>query len=370
MRTHLKEREYYEDLYDSFTVDTCRFMRFSDKDIPDEEFLGQDLSEDQIKALKDIKSGWIDVAREIGTFCYAAERYKDKSETIDEWIKKDREKDERLAKLEPPRHVRCRECLSTNLRLESKEEYWGNHINTQERLLCMYICVECETRSAFFDNGEAFKVKETRCPECQANKPSHVTKVAKHKYTITYTCSSCSHIWKEVMDFTPDPPKPADPNYIEDRKLYCYSDKLLNYVETTRRIVPLRKELGIHDDKPQETLDPHKAEIDAIVRLTIGQVMDRLKPVLTKQGYNDFQLGQPEMGKQVVVPFNVIEGNDRNDDESRSSLYKLISKQLDDSNWRLVRSSLTYRMGYLTGKLKGYESNDDLRALVEKKARK
>lgn len=88
MRIHLKERDYYEDLYDSFTVDTCRHMRFSDKEIPDEEFLGQDLSEEQIKALKDIKGGWIDVVREIGTFCYAAERYKDKSEAIDEWMKK------------------------------------------------------------------------------------------------------------------------------------------------------------------------------------------------------------------------------------------------------------------------------------------
>ncbi len=369
MLIHLKEREYYEDLYDSFTVETCRHMRLPGKEISDEEFKGQDLSEEQIKALKDIRGGWTDVAQEIGAFCYAAERYKKKSEVIDEWMKKDREKDERLAKLEPPRHVRCRECLSTNLRLESKEEYWGNNTSNHERLLCMYVCVACETRSAFFDNGEEFKVKEKICPECQATKPSHITKKAKHKYTITYTCGSCSHTWKEVMDFTPDPPKLSDPNYLQDRKLYCYSDKLLNYVESTQRIVSLRKEFGIHDDEPREKLDLHKAEIDAIVRLTIGQVMDRLKSLLNKQGFKDFQLGQPEMGKQVVVPFNVIEGRDRNEDESRSNLYKSITKQLENSNWRLVRSSLTYRMGYLTGKLKGYESIDDLRALVEKKAK-
>ena len=171
MRIHLKEREHYEDLYDSFTVDTCRHMRFSNKEIPDEEFLGQDLSEEQIKALKDIKGGWIDVVREIGTFCYAAERYKDKSEAIDEWMKKDREKDERLAKLEPPRHVRCRECLSTNLRLESKDEYWGSPRSKQERLLCMYMCADCETRSAFFDDGEEFKRAPSR-PMNLADLPS------------------------------------------------------------------------------------------------------------------------------------------------------------------------------------------------------
>lgn len=113
-----------------------------------------------------------------------------------------------------------------------------------------------------------------------------------------------------------------------------------------------------------------KEELDKIERLTVAQVTDKLKKVLTQQGYREFQLGQPDMGKQVVVPFNVIEGKDRNEDESRFNLHKLISKQLDDSNWRLVRTSLTYRMGYLTGKLKGYETDEDLRDLLEKKAKK
>ena len=368
MITYLKELEHYEDLYDSSTVESCRRMISPNFDISDEDFKDQGLSVEQLEAMKKIKADWSKVAAEIATFCYAAERYRSRSEVIDDWMKKDRERDERLAKLEPPVHVRCRECLSTNLRLTSKEEDWGDHKRKQERLLCMFKCNSCDTNSAFFDNGEEYKVKPTKCPECQAIKPSHVTKESNHKYTITYTCSSCGHIWKEVMDFTPEPPKPPDPTYTEDRKLYCYSDKLLNYVESTRRIVPLRKELGIHTEK-QDTLMLHKAEIDKIERLTIGQVLDRLKPILTKQGYKDFQLGQPDMGKQVVVPFNVIEGKDRSEDQSRSNLYKVVTKQLDGSNWRLVRSSLTYRMGYLTGNLKGYESDEDLRILVEKKAK-
>ncbi|MDQ5970158.1 MAG: hypothetical protein QG593_675, partial [Patescibacteria group bacterium] len=55
--------------------------------------------------------------------------------------------------------------------------------------------------------------------------PDHKTTTRKHGYTIEYACRSCKHFWKEVEDFTPTE-KPADPNYISDRKLYCYSDKV------------------------------------------------------------------------------------------------------------------------------------------------
>ena len=367
MITHLQTRERYEDLYDEWTVESCRRLYSRKPTITDEDFAREKLTPEQIKAMKGIKYDWLKIVQELGAFTYAAERYNNKDQVIDELMRKDREKDERLAKIEPPSHIRCRECLATDLRLISKDEYWGE--SKRERLLFMYKCNRCDTNTAYFDNGEQLHVKPTRCPQCQQEKPSHVTKEAKHKYTITYTCRSCGHVWEEVNDFTPSPPKPPDPNYTKDRKLYCYSDKVREYAESVRRVGPLLKELDEHQFKQVE-MKQWKEELDKIERLTIAQVTDKLKKSLTQQGYKEFQLGQPDMGKQVVVPFNVIEGKDRNEDESRFNLYKLMSKQLDDSNWRLVHTSLTYRMGYLTGKLKGYESDEDLRDLLEKRAKK
>lgn len=92
--------------------------------------------------------------------------------------------------------------------------------------------------------------------------------------------------------------------------------------------------------------------------------MNKIKPVIKEHGYKELRLGQPDMGKQVVVPFNMIDGKSRSEDESRKNLNKLFTEQLAGTNWRLVRSSLSYRMGYLSGKLKGYESDEDLLKLV------
>lgn len=142
MRAHSREREYYEDLYDSFTVETCRNMNSRKFDVTDKDFEGQELSPEQVKAMKDIKADWSEVAREITVFTYAAERYKNKSQTVDKWMRDDRDKDERLSKIEPPRHVRCRECLSTNLRLISKDEYWGeNRPNANDCCLCTPVTI-------------------------------------------------------------------------------------------------------------------------------------------------------------------------------------------------------------------------------------
>lgn len=362
MITYLKDQAHYEDLYDSFTVDSCRVMNSHKFDITDKDVEGQDLSPEQVEAMKAIKADWSEVAREIAVFTYAAERYKNKSQTVDKWMRDDRDKEERLAKIEPPHHVRCRECLSTNLRLISKDEYWGEKQSKRERLLFMYSCNDCETKSAFFDDGEEYRVSPTRCPECKEANPDHKTTTRKHGYTIEYACRSCKHLWKEVEDFTPTE-KPTDPNYISDRKLYCYSDKVKGYVDSISRIVPLRKELGIHIEKQNE-IKSHKEDLGQIQRLTIAEVIDKLKPVIKQHGYKELQLGQPDMGKQVVVPFNMIDGKSRSEDESRKNLNKLFSEQLAGTNWRLVRSSLSYRMGYLSGKLKGYESDEDLLKLI------
>jgi hypothetical protein len=118
--------------------------------------------------------------------------------------------------------------------------------------------------------------------------------------------------------------KPADPNYLSDRKLYCYSDKVKGYAESIRRIVPLRKELGIHIEKQNE-IKSHKEDLEKIQRLTIAEVIDKLKPVIKEHSYKELQLGQPDMGKQVVVPFNMIDGKSRSEDESRKNLNKLFS---------------------------------------------
>lgn len=45
---------------------------------------------------------------------------------------------------------------------------------------------------------------------------------------------------------------------------------------------------------------------------------------------------------------------------------KLITTALANTNWRLMSEGVSHRLGYLSGRLRAYESEDELRKLVEK----
>jgi len=71
------------------------------------------------------------------------------------------------------------------------------------------------------------------------------------------------------------------------------------------------------------------------------------------------------MGRYVVVPFTVQEAdNDRGEYDSKNSLGKLIKKTLEKTNWRLMSEGISYRVGYLSGRLRCYENETDLMKIV------
>lgn len=364
MITHLKTQEYYEDIYDKWTVESCRRMSSNKLELTDDDFEKEKLTAEQIKNMKAIKSEWSGVAREMAVFTFAAERHNNKSQVIDDMMRRDKEQDEKLAKIEPPTHVRCRECLSTQLRLISTDE----HHDTSEkhlRVLFMFKCSSCSTNTAYFDNGEQYHVEPTLCPKCQAEKPDHKTKEANHKYTIAYTCKKCSHVWKEVMDFTRKP-EPPDPSYMEDRKLYCYSDKVREWADSVRKIGPLMKSFDEHREK-QEKIDIHSEALAKIKKLNIPQVIEALRPAIEKSSYADVKFAEPEIARYVTVSFSCMDTKSERDDyESKRSLKKTITSTLADTNWRLMNDSTTYRLGYLQARIKAYESDEDIISLLNK----
>ena len=56
----------------------------------------------------------------------------------------------------------------------------------------------------------------------------------------------------------------------------------------------------------------------------------------------------------------------REDYDSRKTLKKTIDKALEETNWRLMSEGIRYRLGYLSGRLRAYESEEDLKKLVMK----
>ena len=88
--THLKDKEYYSDLYDKSTVERCRrsVEHFKKNKKPDNK-------------LEDIKDRWSLVTLDIALYFLTGERYSDKESTIEKWMERDRQRDE-LLQTKPP----------------------------------------------------------------------------------------------------------------------------------------------------------------------------------------------------------------------------------------------------------------------------
>ncbi len=103
--THLKEEVYYNDLYDSITVECCRSI--------EDSILNKDLSEYKVDGAteKDKKHAKY-VVHQLMLYYEAGERYLQKAETIREWMERDRLKDEKLETAIAPKGVMCLKCKS------------------------------------------------------------------------------------------------------------------------------------------------------------------------------------------------------------------------------------------------------------------
>jgi hypothetical protein len=99
----------------------------------------------------------------------------------------------------------------------------------------------------------------------------------------------------------------------------------------------------------------------------IAELIPLLSEPLEKAGYIEFHLDKPEMGRDVYVGFSCLDSkSDRNDYDSRKTLKKLVDSALEETNWRIMNDGISYRLGYLNGRVKAYEGEEDLKKLVMK----
>jgi len=280
---------------------------------------------------------------------------------------RDQAKDDQIAnarlKLEPT----CQNCGKTGLRITDKILLHRGSIDDPEEVIFMLKCPNCTKGMACWSDGEILEKKKTYCPKCHAEmkeKSSDKPKVI----TTTYTCPSCKHTYKEKLELNHDKDEP-DPDYEADRTIYClHDDKYREELRDSSRRYAEMARLG----KELKDKDDNKHIYDAIKELKkpkIAELKELLAPKLEKSGYIEFSLDKPEMGKDVIIGFNCLDSkNDRDDYDSQKNLKKLIDKILLDTNWRLMSDGISYRLGYLNGRLKAYESEKDIKGLVIKKS--
>lgn len=366
MYKRLRDKQWYEDIYDKTTVDIGRRGEKSYDAFRTElvqKMLEHDPPEDPKRPgnIGLINMGYMSL---VGN--RLLDRYDNREVAIKEWMERDKEKDQKIADARLSHEPPCQHCGRLGLKIFSKEllEREGS-----EEVIFILKCSKCDRNSSYWEDGSEWEGAHTYCPKCNTEM-EHKTIKRGEVLTTTYTCPKCEHSFKDKLDLR-HKQEPEDPDYDKDRYRYCFHDK--KYLENLREIKAgiLRfAELG----KIIKEKNEHKEVDEAVAKIRKPRVADLislLTPVLEKNGYIELRFEKPEVERNLTVEFSCLDSkNDRNDYSSRSELKRLIEKTLKETNWRLMTDGVSFRLGYLSGRLKAYENQEELRGLVEKQFKK
>lgn len=362
---YLKTREHYEDLYDHQTVERARdgikhYWKFY------EDFEKKLPKDDKIDRPGNALLLNVFYMETVGN--RLLDRYEQRESRINDWIARDEAKDAQLEAAKLTEEPYCHHCNKQGLRIIDKHLIHRDSnasYDDPEEVLFMLECIHCKKNSAFWEDGTAWKIKPTLCPRCKHEMTHKATK-SKQAITTTYTCPNCRHGYKEKLDLGTKEEKP-DPDYDKDRITYClldkeFRDKLFEIRRGLNEMARMGKEF-----KEREDNKPLYDAANELQKLKIIEVQDRLRPVIEEAGYKEVRFGEPEIGREFVVVVSCLDGDTKREDyTSRQTLKKVINNSLEGTNWRLMTSGIEYRLGYLSGKLRAYESEKDLLKLVGK----
>lgn len=358
---YLKEKQYYEDIYDLKTIKDCLdFYQSLYAKLPEVLKLPnkEDLPEEKRK------EEFIKVMN-MAIVSMKISRFEHKAKALQEWIEKDKEKQEKFDNTEPL-EIYCEEC---NLLMDP------NHKSLWEekdvlRVSIIYNCPQCNKRKAYYDDGEVCKSKPTLCEKCGSEIDIDL-KIDDKKETTTWTykCTGCDYKKVDFEDdkkFREDSAKEEARNkelLTKFRKDFVFSEEegreCLQGLEQLKTITENFK-------KSQEKKeDPAYHKAIQLKKVKVVELNKLLKEALIKEAYIELQFEKPDMGKYVAVPFTVQEEkSDREEYDSKKQLKRLIDKTLAETNWRLMSDGVSYRVGYLSGKLRCYEMEEDLMKIV------
>lgn len=364
MDKHLKPKQYYLDLYDKGTVFQCR--HWLSTNLPDEYYKEQakkqGVSEEMAKNARGAADHWY-------IYYHSGERYIKKDETVRNWMERDEERDRFFETATAPEDITCLTC---GRRMFVSSKHLNIAINDDEKdtVLFMYDCpLGHIPRRAFYDNGKEFRREPTLCTKCKTP-VTEENKDTKKKWLTILTCPSCKHVEKREIERTANKEEEPDPDYEKDRVRFCISDEEgRKFVEFKNSLEQLSKIMEKHKERENEK-DVYDA-VAELKKLKIIELEEFIRPILEKEGYIKLQFKNPEITKDVVVPFVVYEQRpDREGQASTYTLEKTLRKALRGTNWRLMTDGTTYRLGMLEGRLHGYEREEDLANLVRQEEKR
>lgn len=369
---YLKDELHYLNRYDLHTIEECldtvkMFQKIYQKSLTSKDL--KDLSEKE-----KLRNANLMLGRHL--FVIKGKRYEKKKETIQKWMEEDKLKQDKQDYTPTPDGILCPLC-NGSMFFNSSKHLDYNYDNPLMRMMFLFKCNKCEKQQWVYDDGEIRASEPDLCPNCK--KELDVTGIRKGKIITTlYKCQQCDYSKKDILDLNKSDvehkkwQEEQKKKEEEGKKLlekyradFCLSDKEgKEYVETLEAMEVANV---VHDEEMQKYDDPVYERVSKLKKTTIVDLEKLLIEPLEKAKYAKLSFEKPEIGQYVIVPFT-LQDNDssRRDRKSVSELEKLIKDTLEGTNWRLLSNSVMYRLGYLEGRLKGFEQEEDMLKLAGK----
>lgn len=358
---YLQEDQFYQDLYDIITVKDCLssielFREILEKDIADKKVSDKEA----IKAFNAVYN--------LDLYYRKGERYLNRKEHLNKMIEKDKKKQEFFDNSQEPQDIYCNSC---NQKLYSNLKILEDYTDEPLRVLFYFPCKNCKKKRVFYNTGEEYVSKPELCQKCEHELVVKYKKVGKKVNTIR-TCTGCDFSELEIDNFEENHKKwekerNNDKQLLEKyRNEFCLSEKEgLEYLESKVRMTELGKMIDEYKLKKE---DPAYQKAKKLNKLNVVELEKLLVETLEKEKYIKLVFDKPEMGQHVIIPFTVQEANGtRKEYDTTTTLKKLLKNTLENTNWRLMSEGVSYRLGYVYGRLKGYEREEDLANLVRTK---
>lgn len=359
---YLEEESYYNNLYDLFTIEEClRTIEYWDRALK-ERSNANELKKYSVKE----KIKHFNSALNMDLYRIKGVRYRNKSSIMQEWMERDSKFDEKMDNTPEPQNIACPHC-GEKMGVVFKDLYDGD--NNYSRVLFFLECPACKKRKGLFDNGEPFVSRPQHCPRCKKEIKTSCIKKGKTLKWIT-NCKSCGYKETEIDDFKKTKASRLEKEAKDQELLkkhrdeFCLSDvKGQEYIEHMSRLEDIATLLR---DAEKKQSDPDYQKAANLKRLSIVELEKLISETIGKEKYIKLMLEKPEIDRYVIVPFTVQDADcSRKEYNSVHKLQRIMKKTLEGTNWRLMSEGAYYRLGYLSGRLKGYEQEEDLLQLIK-----
>ena len=353
---YLKDKQEYIDRHDLGTIEECidwyRSLRSGfEKDRKNGKFK-EDTDEEFDEEVNKILNLTISTIKE--------ERYRDKDKTIEEWTERDRMLQDKQDNTPEPRDIRCLVC-DGETKLTSRD--LQDTYEKKPYVLFMYECTKCQKRRVVYEDGREWVHEEPRCPKCKGILKTNI-EFGENITTFTETCSKCSYKNVDIHDHKKfqtehEAKEKKDKALLEKfRGEFCLSE------EEGKKMVDLYYAMAfgneVYEYEKSKYDDPTFEKAAKLSKIGISELEKLLGETLAKENYVKLSTDKPEIDRYVIVPFNLQDGDtNRNKHNNLYDMEKLIKKTVETTNWRLMNGSLTSRLGFISGRLKGYEQEED-----------